>query len=234
MAKYRKSKKSNKKEDEVLFDVMDASKKAEDYIEHEGRPYVIILGVIALIAIGFFAFKHLYQLPKEKEASAEIMQAQMKFEQDSFAAALTNPGAGNLGFLDIIDNYGATKTGNLANYYAGVSYLHLGKFEAAIEYLQDFKAKGEVLPIMKNGMIGDAYSELEDFDKAKSFYGKAVAAGDNDFVTPYYLKKLGMLEERQGNAQAALKHYEKIQTQYPQSASGHTIEKYVDRAKMGL
>ncbi len=229
MAKNKK----NKKEDKVLFDVVDATQKTEDYLENEGRPLLIGLGIVALLAIGYFSYKYLFVIPKEKEASAEIVNAQFKFKQDSFAAALTNPGAGNLGFLDIIDKYGGTKTGNLANYYAGVSYLQLGKFDAALEYLKDFKAKGDILPIMKNGMMGDAYSELEDMNKAKSAYQSAISAGDNNFITPYYMKKLAMLEENEGNDDAAAKIYNKILEKYPDSAVGYNIEKYRDRAELG-
>ena len=43
-----------------------------------------------------------------------------------------------LGFIDIADDYSSTKAGKLANYYAGLSYLYLGEFENAIDYLEDF------------------------------------------------------------------------------------------------
>jgi hypothetical protein len=52
-----------------------------------------------------------------------MMLAQQQFEKDSFQLALTNPGGGYSGFLDIIDSYSGTKTANLAKYYAGICYL---------------------------------------------------------------------------------------------------------------
>ena len=35
-----------------------------------------------------------------------------------------NGGEGKYGFIDIIDNYGSTDAGNLANYYAGMAFLN--------------------------------------------------------------------------------------------------------------
>ena len=46
-------------------------------------------------------------------------------KSDSLNLALN--GDGNyLGFIDIAKSYKFTKTGNLANYGAGICYLHLG------------------------------------------------------------------------------------------------------------
>ena len=54
------------------------------------------------------------------------------YEKDSFNLAINGDGT-NPGFLDIIEDYSATPAGNLANYYVGVSYLHLGQYEDALE-----------------------------------------------------------------------------------------------------
>lgn len=72
---------------------------------------------------------------------------------------MTNPGGGYSGFLDIIETYSGTKSANLAKYYAGICYLHLGQHDAAIEFLNDYNAKDEPTNITRLGTIGDAYSE---------------------------------------------------------------------------
>ena len=85
--------------------------------------------MVALIAIvaGALLYQTFIKRPRRTRNAAEQMQAgQFQFEQDSFALALTNPGQGYPGFLDIADEYGSTAAGNLANYYIAVSYLNLG------------------------------------------------------------------------------------------------------------
>lgn len=232
-----KKKQETKQADEVLIDVVEVREQAGDFFARY-RTYILGgVGVFLLAVVGWFAYNQFYKIPKQTEAVEQMFQAQIQFERDSFQLALVNPGGGYIGFLDIIDNYAGTPAANTAKYYAGVSYLHIGQqknnankeFEAAISYLQDFNAKGEVLPIMKNGALGDAYAELKDFGKAMSFYKKAVNAGDNELLTPYYLKKVGMLNEKNGDAQAALKSYEEIKNKYPNSGEARDIEKYIVR-----
>src|SRR5690625_7567216 len=111
----------------------------------------------------------------------------MQFERDSFENALLNPGAGNMGFLDVIDEYKGTSAANLAKYYAGISYLKLGRYEAAASYLEDFKAKGKVTPITKYGALGDAYFEMEQYEKAILSYKKKVNSNMNKFITTKYM-----------------------------------------------
>lgn len=228
MAQRRKTR---KEEQETLVDIVEVKEQAEDFFERNQKPIIGVLGAIALIVGGYFAYKYLYKAPKEKEAAEQIFQAELQFERDSFELALLNPGGGYSGFLDIIENYKGTDVANLANYYAGICYLHLGKFDAAISYLKDFSPGGEITPIMKHGAMGDAYSELSQYDEAISEYKKAVQAGDNDFLTPYYLKKLGLLYEKQGENASALKAFHQIKEEYAKSQDGFNIDKYIDRVE---
>src|SRR5690554_2370192 len=80
----------------------------------------VVAGILVLVAL-YMVYSYLYKQPLEKEAAESLFQAQAQFERDSFALALTNPGSGYQGFLDISDRYSSTKAGNLANYYAGIS-----------------------------------------------------------------------------------------------------------------
>lgn len=214
--------------------VANQNKGSENFFEQNQKIIVWGVGAIVLLVIGYLAYSNLYQKPREREAVNAIYMAELQFERDSFENALLSPGAGNMGLLDVIDEYSGTKTANLAMYYAGISYLKLGKYEAAISYLKDFKARGKLTPITKNGAIGDAYSELEDYDNAIDYYKKAVNAGDNNYLTPYYLKKLGMLYEMQERYEDALAAYKKIDEKYPQSTDGFNIEKYIDNVQYSL
>ncbi len=215
--------------DEILIDVVEARETAEDFFERY-RNYILgAIAALVLIVGGFWAYNQFYKKPKQQEAIEQMFQAEVQFERDSFALALTNPGGGYSGFLDIIDKYRGTPAANVAYYYAGISYLRLGQYQAAVSYLEDFKPKGKVMPIMKNGALGDAYSELNDLDKAMRYYQKAVEAGDNDLLTPHYLKKVAMLHEKKGNAAEALKAYKRIKEKYASSPDARDIDKYIVR-----
>lgn len=224
----KRNRKANKS-DETLIDIVEVRDQAKNFIDHyQNIIFGVVTGLVVIIG-GYLAFQNFYQKPRNQEALAQMFQAELQFERDSFAAALTNPGGGYSGFLDIIENYGGTPTGNVAKYYAGISYLNLGRYQEAADYLKDFKAKGTISPAMKNGALGDAYSELGDLDKARSYYKKAVDAQTNDVLTPYYLLKLGMLDEKNGNSDAAVKSYKRIQSEFPQSLQASSATKYLGK-----
>lgn len=222
-------KRNQKKADETLVDIVEVREQAQSFVDRHQNLVLGGLLVIVLAIGGIFAYNNFVIKPRQQEAMQQMYQAQIQFERDSFALALTNPGGGYPGFLDIVDNYGGTKAGNLANYYAGVSYLNLGQHEAAIDFLKDYNPDGEITPIMKYGAMGDAYSELGDFDSALDYYRRAVRAGDNEVLTPFYLKKLGMLHERNGEFSDAKEAYERIKKEYPDSQFGQDIDKYIIR-----
>lgn len=222
--------KKNKQKEETLVDIVEARDNAQGFLETNQKN--IMGGLLALIVLvgGFLAYKHLYKTPREKNASAQLAQAQLQFEKDSFALALANPGNGALGFQDIIENYGGTKAANIAKYYAGASYLHLGQYDAAIDYLKDFSPKGDILAAPSQSMIGDAYAEKGDMDSAASYYKKALsAAAGNDFLAPMYLKKIGLLAEKNQDWKAAADAYNKIKSEYPTSIDGNDIDKFITR-----
>jgi tetratricopeptide (TPR) repeat protein len=155
------------------------------------------------------------------------------FERDSFRLALNGDGS-FLGFNDIIDEYGSTPAGNLAHYYAGISNLRLGNFDEAISQLQSFSSDDLIISTMALGAIGDAYSELNDNEEAVSYYVKAVENNPNDFTTPIFLFKAGLMYEILGDWEEALRYYKRIETEYPKSKEARDIQKYITRARIKL
>lgn len=189
----------------------------------------VVAGILVLVAL-YMVYSYLYKQPLEKEAAESLFQAQAQFERDSFALALTNPGSGYQGFLDISDRYSSTKAGNLANYYAGISYLHLGEYEAALDHLKDFSPTGDITPTMKQGAMGDAYSELDNYDEAIKRYKRA-ASFKNEYLAPFYLLKKGRLEMALERYDASLKTFQELKADYPQSTFASSAEKYISMVK---
>lgn len=220
---------NRKKADETLVDIVEVKDNAQSFVDQNQRLiFGLGIGLIVLVG-GYFFYQNLYKAPKEKEAMEQMFKAQEQFERDSFALALTNPGGGYVGFLDIIDSYSGTKAANLSNYYAGVSYLNLGQFDAALDYMKNFSPAGQVGPVMKFGVLGDIYSELDQMDSAMSNYKKAINSGENEVLTAYYLKKLGMLHEKNGNMAEARSSYEQVKADFPNSPYASDIDKYITR-----
>ena len=220
-----------KKDDETLVDIVEKKEQAQELYNDNQNLILGALLAFVIIAGGIFAWNNFYKKPRQMSAVKEMAQAQFQFDRDSFALALDNPGGGNPGFLDIIDQYGGTPAANLSHYYAGICYLNLGgaqNIDAAISYLEDF-SESSVLSATKYGALGDAYSEKNDLGQAESNYKKAISNSDNDFLSAYYMKKLGLLFQSQGKMAEAKGMFEQIKTKYPLTPDGNGIEKYISR-----
>ena len=95
--------------------------RTEEFFSKNAVLTTTVLIAIILIVGGIFGFQY-YQSVQNDEALSESFQAQFYFEKDSLELALRGDGI-NLGFVDIVNNYGDTKAGNLANFYAGAIFL---------------------------------------------------------------------------------------------------------------
>lgn len=204
--------------------------KTEQYLEENYKTLLIILGAVVVLVGAFWLFR-LYQNKKNDEAQSQMYQAERWLEMDSLKLALN--GDGNyLGFLDIAKNYRITKAGNLAKYCAGICYLHLGQYQDAIDFLNKYSKKDKLIASLAIGAIGDAYIELGDLDKGVLKYIEAADYANNSFNTPIFLMKAGQIYEMQQKFAEALKEYEKIKDEYPQSTEGTLIDKYIARVKV--
>jgi tetratricopeptide (TPR) repeat protein len=222
---------SNKEKNQTdgnLQEVENALTSAEQFFENNQKIITIIFGAAVVIAALFLSLHRFYTIPREQRANEQMFVAEQYFEKDSFNLALN--GDGNYpGFLDIMDDFGGTKSADLAQYYTGVSYLRLGQFEDAIDYLEDFDTDDALVGPVAIGACGDAYAELGDSDKAVKCYIKAANKNDNAFTAPIYLLKAGKLYEILGESDKALKAYSEIKDKYPESTEGRQIDKYIAR-----
>ena len=222
MAKKKTSQHDN------LQDIESALTRTEQFVEDNQKLITYIIGAIIVIAVGYLGLSKFIIQPRETDAQSQMFMAENYFEKDSFNLALN--GDGNyLGFLDIIDDYSMTKSSRLARFYAGVSYLRLGEYEDAINYLGRFKTKDILLGPVKEGSMGDAYLQLGEKDKALRHYTNAADMSDNEFTAPIYLMKAANLLETQGDYEKALAMYNRLKTNFPETTEGRNVDKYIAR-----
>lgn len=224
---------------EVFSTLDEGANRTEEWLEKNQKPIFAVIALIALGILAYIGYQKFIQAPKELEASNEMYQAQNYFNEavagatakDSlFNLALTG-GEGKYGFLDIIDNYGSTKAGNLARYYTGVAYLNTKKYQEAIDYLEDFKSEDEMLAPLSKGAIGDAFMQLDQPEQALSFYEKAAQLRDNSFTAPQFLFKAGTTALQLGQKEKAAGFFTKIKEKYPDSDVAKDIEVYLGMTK---
>lgn len=224
------AKKGKKQEDGVLESaevLAEQLTKSEKFLEDNKIAVFSIAGLLAIVLASYFGYNY-YMGSQNDLAQDEMFQAVYYYEQDSLDLALN--GDGNYyGFLDVIDNYGATTAGNLANFYVGSIYMKKGSYSSALPFLGDFSSSDYVMQARAYSLLGDAYMQQEDFSEAVSYYSKAAAYKPNEFFTPVYLLKAGLAYEKLEDFGSASKQYETIVNEYSKSNEVDKAKKYKAR-----
>ncbi len=222
-----------------VFNTLDeGASRSEAFIEKNQKIIFGFIGVVAVAVLGYFLYQEYIQKPKEAEAMNDMFQAQSYWEEaltatakDSLYNLSLNGGNGKYGFIDIIENYGGTDAANLANYYAGTAYLNTKQYQKAIEHLDNFSSDDETVAPIAKGAIGDAFVQLNQKEEALKYYEEAASMRENEFTTPRFLLKAGYIAMDLGNTDAALKHFKKINEEYPKSAEAVKATVYAAQAE---
>lgn len=229
--------------EDQLASVEEALGKTEQFIEkNKNLLSYAIFGIVAIVLI-VMAYNKYFAQPKELNAFNSMYKAEYYFSVDSFALALDGDGL-NPGFLSLIDDFGSTKSGNLASYYAGICYLKLAQtdttidaneyYENAIDMLEDFSSDDPLVMPTALSAIGDALDQLGETEKAAKKFEEAAHFSDNKFTSPLYLLKAGIFYSELGDHDKALNLFEEIKTNYYTSNEGREIKKYIAQEKSFL
>lgn len=219
--------------DKRLENIEETLSKTEQFIVNNQKNLSTVVVIVIVIILAYFGYNKYYIEPNTIEAQDQMFAAQKYFEADSLDKALYGDG-NSLGFIDIADEYSMTAPGNLANYYAGISFLKKGDFDQAIDFLGSFDGDDHVIAAMATGAIGDAYLEKGDNSKAIAYYLEAANREDNTFTTPLFLFKAAQVHEIDLDFEDALRVYTRIKKNYAVSAEGKNIDKYIARSKAKL
>jgi tetratricopeptide (TPR) repeat protein len=224
------AKKNVKQSDKNLEGIEQALTRSEQFIEDNQKILTYILIGVIVILLAFILGNRKYLKPLNEEAAAEMFYAERFFENDSFNLALNGYGT-YPGFLNIIEDYGITKSARMAHYYAGICYHQLGQNEEAIRHLGKFKTKDLLVGAARYSTMGDAYVELGELEKAADAYKNGIDKFENNFSSPIMMKKLGIVYEEMNKLDEALEVYRSIENKYPESPEGREIKKYIGRVE---
>ncbi|WP_340066954.1 tetratricopeptide repeat protein [Ascidiimonas aurantiaca] len=223
---------------EVFSTLDESASKTEEWVARNQKYIIGFIAVIAVGVLGYLGYNEFIVKPKEVEASNELYFAQQYFEKalntadsDSLYNLALTGAEGKYGLLDIIDIYGGTDAANLAHYSAGMAYLNTGKYDKAIEHLQEFSSDDAMLGPIAKGGIGDAFNQLNQPEEALSYYEQAFKRGTNDFVIPRYLMKAALTAMSLSDYKKAHTYFTRIKEEFPSSPQANGIDTYIGKVE---
>lgn len=254
MATYKKrgyKPKTKKEKEEVIednsttaevFNTLDeGASKTEEWVVKNQKYIIGVISAVALVVLAYLGYNKFVAEPQEKEAMNEMYQAKKYFDDavsgvssDSLYNMALNGGEGKYGMLDIISEYGESPAANLANYYAGMSYLNLKDYQNAVTYLGDFSSDDRVYNAMSKGGIGDAFVQLDQLTEGLDYYEKAFKANTNDFSTPLFLMKAARIAIRLDQNQKALDYLNRIKSEFSTSTEATQVDVLIGMVEVKL
>lgn len=206
--------------------------KTEFFLENHGKKVIYFLIAVLAISLAIYGYYALITEPRNLKAAEMMSQAQTRFggQTPDFELALLGD-ANGAGFINVIEEYGSTPSGNLAQHYAGICYLRQGDLVNAAKYLANYSSvsgiPGAIINAQNIGIQGDIAVENKEYGVAVKFFNKAVKASDNMLTAPLYLRKAGLAEMALGNKEAADGYFQEILNSYPASYDAREAEKLI-------
>lgn len=188
------------------------------------RMAVFAVGGIAVLLIGYFAYKAFIYNP-ENEKSKDSWYIALNYAiADSVDLAIDEAQRG-------VKKYDGKIGGEINQYILARVLMEKGEFKKALKELEGVKLNDTFLSMSVISLQGDCNSELGDYKKAKDFYLKAAKSSINDFSTPMNLFKAAMVSEKLGQKKEAFDLYTRIKDEYPDYGNQKAIEKYISRTQ---
>lgn len=207
--------------------------KAKGFWEKYSKPLMIVSVLLIVVIGGWYGYQQFIVKPKEEKAVEASFRAEEYFRMDSLKLALNGDGQ-NLGFEKIADKFSGTKTGEMANLYAGTCHLRLNNFEKAVKYLKAFSSTSQLVQARAYKLLGDAYAEQGKNEEALSSYKKAAREFEKDEAnSPDYLFTAAYFADRMmKNKEEAVKLYKELKEKFPRSQQAVDADNYL--AQLGV
>ena len=105
------------------------------------------------------------------------------------------------------------------------------QYEDAIKYLSEYEGNDNIIAAKAKQTLGNCYSQTGDMNKAIELVLEAATMANNVAVTPSCWRDAAAMYEAQGNAAEAMKLYNSIKNEYPNSPIANEAEIKINAAK---
>ncbi|HLP15805.1 MAG TPA: tetratricopeptide repeat protein [Bacteroidota bacterium] len=194
----------------------------------ENKKRLSTIGLIAAVVIlGAWFYVNNARNNNEKAAN-DLAKVFSYYDNGQYQAAITGLPEKNVpGLQTIVDNYGSTKTGNLAKFYLADAYYNTQQYDKALQLYGDVSAGVDIVDIA--AMAGEAacYEAKGDFEKAAKLYEKAGKKSSSDPNAPENLVAAARNYAKKGDKERAVELYKLVKEEYAQSAAARDAERFL-------
>lgn len=198
----------------------------------KNKKLLLIAGIgLVVVIIGYFGYQKFVSEPHAEESQDAYWNAFYEFQNgDSTGVSIT--GTENyMGFEEISTEYAGTPGGNIATYALGINAMEKKEFESALAYFEECEFEDVMVGTLVIGLMGDCYVEMGKYDEAAEKFEEAALREANEFTSPMFYKKAGLVYQELGQNDKAIIAYQKIKDDWSESVEAKDIDKYIIRAQ---
>ncbi len=224
----KKLSKRELKQDKLITTYFQIYDRIYDY-----RRQLIIAGVaILIVALGAVLYYNNLRAENER-ALTELGKVYPLYDEGNYERAINGiPEQNVMGLRDIAANYKRTEAGRIAAFYLANAYYHLGNYDDAYRYFDDFRGSDELLNASALAGKAAIYEIRGENKQAAELFEQAATRFGKTAVTPENLKHAGRNYFEAGELSRALRIFERIQEEYPESAFSRDVERYIAQIRV--
>lgn len=230
MSTYKAPKRKNRRTELREDKVVTFYTRFLDFFEDNRGLVFGILGAIALLVVMSFGYG-IFKDHKEGQAQEALAGAVRLYEAGNYSGAIDGAD-GVTGLVGVADQFGSTKAGNLAQYYAADAYYKLGDNESALKFFRSFDKGDDALGAAAYAGEAAINESNGDYSEAGDLYERAALAYESEFTSGRYLQSAGRNYELAGDFANARAAYELIKNQFPESTQANDVDMLLARVDL--
>lgn len=198
-----------------------------NFYEHNKKyiSYAFTGLVVVVIAIVFYLNN---RAANNELASIQLGKIFHFYDQNNYQVAIDGqPEKGLNGLQKIVDEYGGTKSGELARFYLANSFYEIGETDKALAEYEDVSFSDNFLQASVYAGIAACYERKADNSQAAKYYEKAANKVSDNILTPEYLSLAGRNYGNSGKKETAVNIYKRIKKEFKESNVAREADRYI-------
>lgn len=188
------------------------------------------IAIAILIAGGWFYINN--SRTNNEKAANEFAKVFSYYDNGQYQLAINGLPEKNVrGLQAIVNDYGSSHYGNLAQFYLANSYYNTGEYDKALKAYEDANVDAPILETSRIAGIAACYEVQGNFAEAAKYFEKAGKSNANDPNTAEYLSNAARNFAKTGNKEQAIELYKLIKKEHSSSAAARDAERYLDELR---
>ncbi len=203
--------------------------KATSFYEENKKLISIGITVVAAVIIALVIyFKN--QGENNERATTQLAAIHPFYDNAQYQQAVDGvPERNIVGLKAIVDNYGGTRTGDMARFYLADAYFQLGKYTDALNEFDDCDPSAALLQASRLAGIAASHEALGNHKDAGVYFERAAGKEPTPGTIAEYLNNAARNFAQAGEKERALEILRRLQKNHPTTTYGREAERFISQ-----